>query len=92
MTLNSEWDDRKAVSNLAKHGISFDEGKTVFDDPLYIDFYDPDHSYEEHRYIIFGMSQQQRLLMVSYTERGDTIRLISARQATRREQRFYEDG
>ncbi len=92
MTLNVEWDDRKAASNLAKHGVSFDEGKTVFDDPFYVDFYDPDHSYEEHRYIIVGISQQHRLLVVSYTERGDTIRLISARLATRKEQRVYEDG
>ena len=92
MALNFEWDDRKAASNLAKHGVSFDEGKSVFDDPCYVDFYDPDHSYEEHRYIIVGISQQQRLLVVSYTERGDIIRLISARLATRKEQRLYEDG
>jgi uncharacterized DUF497 family protein len=92
MALNFEWDARKAASNLAKHGVSFDEGKTVFNDPFYVDFYDPDHSYEEHRYIIVGISQQQRLLVVSYTERGDTIRLISARLATRREQRVYEGG
>jgi hypothetical protein len=92
MALNFEWDDRKAAINFAKHGVSFDEGKTVFDDPFYVDFYDPDHSYEEHRYIIVGMSQQHRLLVVSYTERGDIIRLISARLATRREQRGYEDG
>jgi len=92
MTLHFEWDERKAATNLAKHGISFDEGKTVFDDPFYVDFYDPDHFHGEHRYIIFGMSQRHRLLVVSYTERGDTIRLISARLATRREQLGYEDG
>lgn len=92
MSLNFEWDNHKAARNLAKHGVSFDEGMTVFDDPFYIDFYDPDHSYEEHRYIIVGISKQQRVLVVSYTERGDIIRLISARPATRKEQRDYEDG
>jgi len=92
MAQKFEWDNSKAVGNLLKHGVSFEEGKTVFDDPYYIDFYDPDHSQEEHRYIMVGMSQQQRLLVVSYTERGDTVRLISARLATRREQRSYEHG
>lgn len=87
-----EWDNLKAANNLNKHGVSFEEAKTVFDDPFYLDFYDPDHSYGEHRYIIFGMSQQQRLLVVSYTERDDALRLISARPATRREQYTYENG
>lgn len=87
-----EWDDIKAKTNLARHGVSFDEAKTVFDDPLYVDFYDPDHSDVEERYIIIGMSQQQRLLLVSYTERGQTMRLISARVATRSERNAYEEG
>lgn len=87
-----EWDTNKATTNLAKHGISFDEAQTVFNDPLYIDFYDPDHSDDEHRYIMIGISAQNRLLMVAYTERGDLIRLISAREATRKERKAYEQG
>ena len=87
-----EWDENKANANLSKHGVAFDEAKTVFDDPLYIDFYDPDHSDEEERYIIIGQSQQRRLLVVSYTEREQTTRLISAREATKREKDAYEEG
>jgi Uncharacterized protein conserved in bacteria len=59
-----EWDSNKAATNLVKHGISFDEAKTVFNDPLYVDFYDPNHSDDEHRYIMIGMSAQNRLLLV----------------------------
>ncbi len=77
-----EWDSTKATANLSKHGVSFDEAKSVFDDPLYVDFYDPDHSDGENGYIIIGQSQQGRLLMVSYTERNDTIRIISSREVT----------
>lgn len=87
-----EWNRDKAKANLSKHGVSFDEAKTVFDDPLYVDFYDPDHSDDEERYIIVGQSQQRRLLVVSYTERRDRIRLISAREATRMEKNAYEEG
>ncbi len=70
-----EWDTDKAAANLLKHGVSFDEARTTFDDPLYVDFYDPDHSIDEHRYVIIGGSQQGRLLLVSYTERGEIVRL-----------------
>lgn len=87
-----EWDENKAARNLSKHGISFEEARTVFDDPLYVDFYDPDHSEDEARYLIVGASNQRRLLIVSYTERGDSIRLISAREVTRSEQKAYEEG
>lgn len=87
-----EWDVNKAATNLIKHGISFDEAKTVFDDPLFVDFYDPDHSDDEHRYIMIGMSLQSRLLLVAYTERGDVTRLISAREATRVERKAYEQS
>lgn len=90
--MNFEWNESKAKANLAKHGVSFDEAKTVFIDPFYIDFYDPDHSDEEERYIIIGQSQQHRLLVVSYTERRQRVRLISAREATRREKEAYEAG
>ena len=92
MSMEFEWDENKAEANLSKHGVSFDEAKTVFDDPLYIDFYDPDHSDDEDRYIIIGESQQRRLLIVSYTERDRQTRLISAREATRREREDYEEG
>lgn len=87
-----EWNENKAVANLSKHGVSFDEAKTVFDDSLYVDFYDPDHSYNEDRYIIIGQSQQGRLLIVSYTERENVIRLISARKLTQEEREAYEEG
>ena len=87
-----EWDKNKAKANLSKYGVSFDEAKTVFDDLLYIDFYDPDYSDDEDRYIIIGESQQRRLLIVSYTEREDKIRLISAREVTDREREDYEEG
>ena len=72
------WDENKAERNLSKHRVSFEEAKTVFDDPLYVDFYDPDHSEDEERYLIVGQSNRGRLLIVSYTERGNSIRIISA--------------
>jgi uncharacterized DUF497 family protein len=85
-----DWDKNKAITNLSKHGVSFEEAKTVFDDPLYVDFYDPDHSLEEHRFILLGESAQGRLLFVSYMERNNGIRLISAREATLLERKAYE--
>jgi uncharacterized protein len=87
-----EWDEGKAESNLIKHGISFDDTQTVFNDPLYVDFYDPDHSEDEDRYLIIGESNRGRLLIVSYTERGNVIRLISARETTKTERKMYEEG
>ncbi|MEG5059886.1 BrnT family toxin [Microcoleus sp. A2-C5] len=90
--MNCEWDENKAAANRSKHGVSFEEAKSVFDDRLYVDFYDPDHSDEEDRYIIIGASCRGRLLIVSYTERGDAIRLISAREVTRGEREVYEEG
>lgn len=87
-----EWNEEKAASNLLKHKVSFEEAKTVFDDPLYVDFYDPDHSYDEDRYIIIGESMQRRLLLVSYTELSNAIRLISARIVTRIKREAYEQG
>jgi uncharacterized DUF497 family protein len=92
MVVEFKWNESKATENLSKHGVSFDEAKTVFDDPLYVDFYDPGHSHDEYRYIILGESRQGRLLLVSYTERGNVIRLISAREATRMERKVYEEG
>jgi hypothetical protein len=86
-----EWDEQKAEANLKKHEVSFDEAKTVFDDLLFIIFADPDHSVEENRFIIMGESNQNRLLVVSYTERPPKTRLISARKATRAERKKYEE-
>jgi len=83
------WDLRKAASNLTKHDVSFEEAATVFDDPLFIAFADPDHSIGENRFIIMGESKRRRLLVVAYAERG--TRLISAREATRRERATYEE-
>jgi uncharacterized protein len=90
--MNFDWDENKASSNLSKHGVSFEEAKTVFNDLLYVDFYDPDHSDNEERYLIIGESNQGRLLIISYTESRDLIRLISAREVTRSEREAYEEG
>jgi uncharacterized DUF497 family protein len=90
--MNFTWDNRKAASNEKKHGVSFEEAKTIFNDPLYIDFYDPDHSIGEYRYILIGQSNQGRLLFVSYMERDNVIRVISARQATQSERKSYEQN
>ena len=87
-----EWDEGKAERNLIKHGVSFDEAKTVFDDLLYVDFYDPNHSENEDRYLIIGESERCRLLIVSYTERGNKSRLISARETTKTERETYAEG
>lgn len=87
-----EWDENKAVKNLAKHGVSFSEAKTIFDDPLYVDFYDLDHSETEERYLIVGESNRGRLLIVSYTERRTSIRIITAREVTQLEREAYEEG
>jgi uncharacterized DUF497 family protein len=89
--VDCEWDEEKAAANLEKHGVSFKEAASVFADPLYIGFYDPDHSAEEHRYLIIGTSAAGRLLIVSYTERNDVVRLISAREVTTTERKAYEE-
>ncbi|MGH9322573.1 MAG: BrnT family toxin [Vicinamibacteria bacterium] len=86
-----EWDSAKAEANLAKHGVTFEEALAVFVDPIARIHPDPDHSESEPREIIIGHSIQQRLLLVSFTERGERIRLISARPATKRERRDYEE-
>ena len=87
-----EWDKEKAESNLKKHGVDFTEAATVFDDLFYVDFYDPKHSIEEHRFLITGESNRKRLLIVSYIERDDKIRIISARELTSKERKNYEYG
>ena len=85
-----EWDDEKAVSNLKKHDISFEEGTTIFNDPLVVTITDPDHSKDEERYISLGISVQGRLLVVVHTEREERIRLIGCRKATSAERKNYE--
>jgi uncharacterized DUF497 family protein len=92
MTLRFEWDEEKAAANRQKHGVSFEEGVTIFCDPLSISIDDPDHSANEQRDIDIGTSEDGRVLVVSYTEREGSIRIISCRQATRSERRQYEEG
>ncbi len=92
MPLSFEWDENKARSNLAKHGVSFDEASSVFGDPLSITIPDSAHSQGEDRFIIMGNSHEQKLLVVIHTDRGDNIRIISARRASRRERKTYEEN
>ena len=87
-----EWDAEKAEINQSKHAVTFDEAATVFEDYFFVDFYDPGHSADEHRFLIIGESDQARLLIVSYTERDDKIRIINARELTQQERRIYEHG
>jgi uncharacterized protein len=86
-----EWDPKKAAANLKKHGVSFHEAATVFGDPLAVTFDDPDHA-DETRYLTFGLSNNQRLLVVAHTSRSNVIRIISARTATKNERKIYEEG
>ena len=91
MALSFEWDQGKAAANLRKHGVSFQEASTAFADPISITIEDPDHSTAEQRYLLIGASVGGQLLVVSHTERGDTIRIISARAAARAERKIYEE-
>jgi len=86
------WDPKKAEENLKKHGVDFREAATVFDDTLSTTFPDAGHSTGEQRFLLIGMSALGRILVVSHTEAADIIRIISARTATRRERRFYEEN
>jgi len=87
-----EWDPEKAALNLRKHRVSFEEAASVFGDPLAITFDDPDHSAGEKRWLTFGLSNENRLLIISHTWRKPKSRLISARRATRHERKIYEEG
>ena len=90
MSLYFEWDENKAGDNSAKHGVYFEEAATVFGDPLSLTIEDPEHSREEQRFITLGESLYRRVLVVVHTDRRDSIRIISAREATRKERRQYE--
>lgn len=92
MPLAFEWDEKKARSNLAKHAVSFEEASTVFGDPLSLTIPDPAHSQAENRFIVLGQSHQGKMLVVVHTERGEHIRVISARRASRKERRNYEEN
>lgn len=92
MGLTFEWDASKSVLNAEKHGVSFEEAATAFADPLSITIHDPDHSVDEHRYVLLGSSARGRLVVVVHAERDDNIRIISARRPTRREAAAYEVG
>ncbi len=87
-----EWDAKKEAANLRKHRVSFAEAASVFLDRLALTFPDPDHSDEEDREVSIGLSSKQRVLFVSHHERGDRIRIISARKATAKERSQYEQG
>jgi uncharacterized protein len=87
-----EVDPTKAARNLKKHNVSFEEAASVFGDPIAYVFADPDHSISEDRWLMFGASQIGRLLAVIYTHRGHKYRIISARLATKRERKIYEEG
>ena len=91
MALNFEWDDKKAKSNLIKHKISFEEACTAFGDELSITIEDPLHSDYENRLILIGKSIANKTLVVVHLEQGNLIRIISARKATKKEQKFYEE-
>ena len=90
MALGFEWDRRKARSNLLRHRVSFREAVSVFSDPFSITIADPVHSNYEERHVLIGSTRSLRLLVVVHIERGDRIRIISARKATRAEQEQYE--
>ena len=86
------WSEKKNRQNIRKHKVDFNEAKTIFDDPLQISMNDPDHSFDERRYITIGISEQNRLLIIAHTFGDDKIRIITARKPTRRERKNYEEG
>lgn len=90
MDMQVEWDPEKAAANLRKHGVSFEEAATVLGDPLSVTLPDPDHSVAEHRFLLLGRSASERPLIVSHSEEGQRVRIISARVMTPKERRSYE--
>jgi hypothetical protein len=91
MPLTFEWDEKKARSNARKHGVTFDEASTVFSDARSLTIPDPVHSEVEERFVTMGSSHRGKLVVVVHTERGENIRIISARPANRRERQAYEE-
>ena len=89
--MNFEWDPAKARRNRRKHRVSFQEAATVFGDPLAMTFLDPDHSTSEQRFITVGVSSTNRILIVAHADRGENVRIISARRATQTERKYYEE-
>jgi hypothetical protein len=87
-----EWDGRKAAANFKRHGVAFEDASSVFFDPLAITFPDPDHSWDERREVTLGRTIREDMVFVCHCERGERIRIISARPATRNERRDYEEG
>ena len=92
MNPNFEWDPEKEQKNIRKHKVDFEEASSIFDDPMFITVLDEEHSSDEERYITIGISNKNRLLLVAHPERNDRIRVISARKATRNEEKFYEEA
>ncbi len=92
LVMEFEWDPKKSTANERKHDVTFQEASTVFGDRLAMTFADPDHSKNEERYLTFGLSMQNRLLVISHTYRGEKTRIISARLMDRKERRIYEEG
>jgi hypothetical protein len=90
--LTFTWDKKKAAFNLRKHGVAFEEAATAFGDTLSLTIFDPDHSIDQDRFILLGASNRGKLLVVAHTEQSDTIRIISARLATRGERKIYEES
>ena len=91
LDLDFDWDEDKATANVKKHGISFEEAKTVFGDPFSVTIDDPAHSASEYRFVDIGTSASEMILAVAYAERGQKIRLISCRKATKAERKIYEE-
>ncbi len=90
--MHFEWDPKKARANRRKHGVTFQEATSALRDVFSATAHDPDHSDDEERFVTFGVSSQGRLLTVSHTDRGNAIRVISARLATNAERQIYEEG
>lgn len=90
--MDFEWNPQKAEINSKKHGVAFEEASSVFGDTLSVTYPDPEHSTNEERFVMIGISSKQRVLVISHMYHGETVRIISARPATKREQRFYEHG
>jgi len=92
MTTRFEWDLEKAGSNLKKHQVDFEEARTIFDAPQFITFLDEEHSTDEERYITIGLSNKGQLIMAAHAEHNNRIRIISARKATKNEEKFYQEA